>query len=470
MPLEHRAADRFKMNHRNLPYHADTLALFARLRALPHAALLHSSDRRTATGRYDIMTADPLRCVSYDQGVLSIGAKRTATKQPFAALREEFQVDDEASSPHFRTGFIGYFAYALQHTLERLPTGPPDTTGLPMLCGGDYGWSVVTDHVAATTTLWYRADLPASDVKRIERLLATSAADVPHEFFIDARYVSTTDDATYREGFNAIKTYIASGDCYQVNLARHYVAGMSGDQATASWSAYQRLVAIQPAPFGAYLATPFGHIVCLSPERFIRYSGDRIETSPIKGTAPRHTTQALDIASRDRLVDSAKDRAENLMIVDLLRNDLGRICKPGSIRAAALFQVESFANVHHLVSTICGVPRPGIDAWAALAATFPGGSVTGAPKIRAMQIINEFETVGRSVYCGSIGYIDRSGAMDTNIAIRTLAFTPSGVHCWGGGGVVADSVVSLELTEIEQKIGRLLHATAGLGTNRSCSA
>ena len=220
----------------------------------------------------------------------------------------------------------------------------------------------------------------------------------------------------------------------------------------------------------AYLATPFGHIVCLSPERFIRYSGARMETSPIKGTAPRHPTKNLDAASRDRLVESTKDRAENLMIVDLLRNDLGRICKPGSIRATALFQVESFANVHHLVSTISGVPRPAIDAWAALTATFPGGSVTGAPKIRAMEIINELETVGRSIYCGSIGYIDRSGAMDTNIAIRTLAFTPTGVHCWGGGGVVADSIAALELIEIEQKIGRLLHATAGLGTNRSCSA
>lgn len=157
------------------------------------------------------------------------------------------------------------------------------------------------------------------------------------------------------------------------------------------------------------------------------------------------------------------------MIVDLLRNDLGRICTPGSIRAKDLFQVETYANVHHLVSTISGVPRPSIDAWAALRATFPGGSVTGAPKIRAMEIINAVETVGRSIYCGSIGYVDRSGAMETNIAIRTLAFTPTGVHCWGGGGVVADSIASLELAEIDQKIGRLLHTTAGLGAKRVCS-
>lgn len=278
------------------------------------------------------------------------------------------------------------------------------------------------------------------------------------------------DAATYCNAFNTVKRYIAAGDCYQVNLARHYVAGMTGDRAMASWSAYQRLVEVLPAPFGAYLATPFGHIVCLSPERFIRYSGNCIETSPIKGTAPRHTTMALDTASRNHLATSAKDRAENLMIVDLLRNDLGRICTPGSIQATELFQVETFANVHHLVSTIRGVPWPHVDAWAALTATFPGGSVTGAPKIRAMEIINELETVGRSVYCGSIGYIDRSGAMDTNIVIRTLAFTPTGVHCWGGGAVVADSIASVELAEIEQKIGRLLHASAGLGANSSCNA
>ncbi len=208
----------------------------------------------------------------------------------------------------------------------------------------------------------------------------------------------------------------------------------------------------------------------LSLERFISYANGWLETAPIKGTAERHADPALDHASRERLVRSAKDRAENLMIVDLLRNDLGRICTPGSIHATELFRLETFANVHHLVSTIRGAPRPGIDAWAALSAAFPGGSVTGAPKIRAMQIINELETAGRSIYCGSIGDVDRGGAMDTNIAIRTLAFTPSSVHCWGGGGIVADSIADHELREIGHKIERLLHATVNLAANSSCKA
>jgi para-aminobenzoate synthetase component I len=255
-----------------------------------------------------------------------------------------------------------------------------------------------------------------------------------------------------------------------VNLARHYHAGLRGDCASASWVAYQQLANTQPGPFSAYLTTPFGVVVSMSPERFIKFFNYQIETAPIKGTAPRHRDRARDATAKDDLANSAKDRAENLMIVDLLRNDLGRLCVPGTIDASELFTIETFANVHHLVSTIRGIPKSGVDAWAALTAAFPGASVTGAPKIRAMTIINELEPVGRSVYCGSIGYIDDSGAMDSNIAIRTMIFTPAGVHCWGGGGIVADSDATQELAEIESKISRMLQVTAALANNSSWSA
>jgi len=452
-----------------LPYCVDALALFERLRDLPQPVLLHSGDRTSAAGRYDVMAADPIRPVVYQDGELRVGCASTRTEAPFDALPLYFGPNGDRPAEHFRTGFIGYFGYGLQHTLERLPDGPIDVAGLPLICGGDYGWSVVTDHLARTTELWHDANVATPDVQAIVRRLARDPAGPIANFSIGTRFSASMSDREYADAFDSIKTYLIAGDCYQVNLARHYTTSLRGDRHNASWAAYRRLVGLQPAPFEAYLATPYGDVVSLSPERFVRKVGARIETSPIKGTAPRHRDTKRDHASLERLRCSEKDRAENLMIVDLLRNDLGRICRPGSVRVDDLFRVQSFANVHHLVSTIRGETVAGIDAWNMLKAVFPGGSITGAPKIRAMEIINQLEPVARSVYCGSIGWVDRSGSLDTNIAIRTLAFTTSGVHAWGGGGIVADSIAATEMSEIEHKIGRLLQATAGLSASSCCS-
>ncbi len=458
------------MNHLPLPYCVDAPTLFERLCELPHPVLLHSSNRETIRGRYDIVTADPARLVKYKDGVLSVGTQQITTRTPLDALRKYFTPRSREPFDHFRSGFLGYFGYALQETLERLPTAPPDLLGFPALWGGDYRWAVVTDHSTRTTRLWYDTNLSSIYVREIERRLTSQSGRNNSDFTIGSRFVPTMTDSTYRDAFDAIQRYIEQGDCYQVNLARHYAATLRGDRAGAGWAAYKHLVRSHPVPFGAYLSTPYGDIVSISPERFVRYCAGLVETSPIKGTAPRYADAEEDSASADQLQHSAKDRAENVMIVDLLRNDLGRICRPGSIRATRLFGVESFTGVHHLVSTVQGAVRPEIDAWLVLAASFPGGSVTGAPKIRAMQIINELEPVARSVYCGSIGYVDDSGAMDTNIAIRTLAFTPTDVHCWGGGGIVGDSRADAELAEIEHKIGRLLQAVAELGSSSSCRA
>jgi para-aminobenzoate synthetase component I len=436
---------------------------------MPLAVLLHSGKGGRTTGRYDIMAADPIRRIVYDDGTLCIGSLRMPTSQPFDALRDAFAVESGPAEAHFKSGFIGYFGYALQHAVERVPAGADDPACLPALSGADYAWSIVTDHLVRTTTLWYRNTVGAAELRRIKHVLTGEARTI-RSFAIAPRYLSSSSEDTYRAAFARIKNYIDAGDCYQVNLARHYRADLRGDHMSASWAAYRRLAHTQPAPFSAYLTTPFGIIVSMSPERFLKFSECQVETAPIKGTAPRHEDPELDAAARDELANSPKDRAENLMIVDLLRNDLGRLCVPGTIDASDLFAVETFANVHHLVSTIRGVPRSDVDAWAALAAAFPGGSVTGAPKVRAMAIINELEPVGRSVYCGAVGYVDDSGAMDSNIAIRTLVFAPSGVHCWGGGGIVADSDVSQELAEIEFKINRMLQVTAALADSSSWSA
>jgi para-aminobenzoate synthetase component 1 len=264
------------------------------------------------------------------------------------------------------------------------------------------------------------------------------------------------DSGCYHQAFNRIRDYIREGDCYQVNLAQRFQAPCTGDP----WLGYRRLRAINPAPFAAYLNLPFGQVLSSSPERFLEVRGGHVETRPIKGTRPRQSDPAADAAQAGELAACGKDRAENLMIVDLLRNDLGKVCVPGSVETSRLFEVESFANVHHLVSTVTGRLAPGLDAIDLLRAAFPGGSITGAPKLRAMEIIEELEPDRRGVYCGAIGYLGFNGDMDTNIAIRTVVITAGQAHCWAGGGIVADSEWQAEYQECLDKASPMLRLLA----------
>jgi para-aminobenzoate synthetase component 1 len=254
----------------------------------------------------------------------------------------------------------------------------------------------------------------------------------------------------YGRAFDRIKRYITEGDCYQVNLAQRFSAQASGDP----WLAYQALRVMNPAPFSAYLSTPYVQVLSASPERFLRLEDGRVETRPIKGTRPRAGHARLDAELVQELRESVKDRAENLMIVDLLRNDLAKACR--AVRVPKLFDVESYATVHHLVSTVTGVLREGCDAIDLLRGAFPGGSITGAPKVRAMQIIEELEPQRRGVYCGAIGYIGFDGAMDLNIAIRTLVYSRGQIRFWAGGGIVADSSVDDEYQETFDKAAAML--------------
>ncbi|MEO7726326.1 MAG: aminodeoxychorismate synthase component I, partial [Burkholderiales bacterium] len=246
--------------------------------------------------------------------------------------------------------------------------------------------------------------------------------------------------------------YIQAGDCYQINLAQRFAAPATGDP----WLAYQALRVINPAPYAAYLNTPHGQVLSASPERFLKLERRRVETKPIKGTRPRAGHPRVDAELAAELKASAKDRAENVMIVDLLRNDLSKNCEPGSVRVPRLFDVESFATVHHLVSTVTGTLRQGHDALDLLRGCFPGGSITGAPKLRAMQIIEELEPHRRGVYCGAIGYIGCDGNMDLNIAIRTLVYAGGSVRFWAGGGIVADSRLEDEYQETFDKAAAIL--------------
>jgi para-aminobenzoate synthetase component 1 len=261
----------------------------------------------------------------------------------------------------------------------------------------------------------------------------------------------------YAQAFASIQHYLEEGDCYQVNLAQRFCIETSG----SPWQGYLALRRNSAGPFSAYLNTPDAQVLCTSPERFLRVDGESVETRPIKGTRRRDENAAKDRALHDELADSAKDRAENLMIVDLLRNDLGKSCRVGTVRVPELFRVESYATVHHLVSSVTGVLAEGRDGLSLLRDCFPGGSITGAPKLRAMEIIEELEPHRRGIYCGSIGYIGFDGRMDTNIVIRTAIHRNGRLYYSAGGGIVRDSACDEEYQETYDKAAAFLNCFAG---------
>jgi para-aminobenzoate synthetase component 1 len=322
---------------------------------------------------------------------------------------------------------------------------------------------VVVDHHARQTRLVGQGNDPATDEKW-DDLAALFIAPPPpatagHRFSVTSAVTSNMDAQGYRDRFARVQAYIRNGDCYQVNLAQRFSAAAEGDP----WQAYLQLREIGPAPFACYLNTPAGQVLSASPERFLSVRRGRVETRPIKGTRPRSSDPLIDRANAEDLAASLKDRAENLMIVDLLRNDIGKNCAVGSVSADRLFALESYANVHHLVSTVTGVLALGRDSIDLLRGCFPGGSITGAPKLRAMQIIEELEPHRRGVYCGAIGYIAFDGSMDTSIAIRTAVYSHGELRFWAGGGVVADSEADKEYRETWDKASGMLALTERCG-------
>ncbi len=444
-----------------IPYSADGCGLFERIRDLPRAAFLDSSFPHATSGRYDILTADPW---TTDLPNLTQGASEQQCRSFFAALDQFHQEHFDGIQPvspdiPFCGGLLGYLGYDLGKGLHRIPSVlAANPFPAVQLCA--YDWCIVQDHLLQRATL---ISQPRVSSARRRDLLARLRQRDTHrsaDFQLDGGFTSNCSPAEYRDAFERIQAYIQAGDCYQVNLTQCFSADFHGDP----WQAYRALRAVAAAPFAAYLAlVDDAALLCLSPERFLSLQGQRVETSPIKGTRPRYADPQLDALARSELRNSPKDRAENLMIVDLLRNDLGRSCVPGSIHVDRLFDVQSFPTVHHLVSTVSGELRPERAVWDLLRDSFPGGSVTGAPKRRAMEIIAELETHERQVYCGSVLYVSADGRMDSNIAIRSLLCDQGEVRCWGGGGIVADSDWQQEYQECYDKVGKFLSALEQMG-------
>jgi para-aminobenzoate synthetase component 1 len=442
----------------------------AALAALPLVTFLDSAMADPRQGRYAFVAGDPFGCLR------ATGDRVTwnGTPQhgdPFAVLGRlmaRFRVDTIAGLPPFQCGAAGVFSYELATCLERLPRPQRDDLAFPDLSllfhDAVVAFDLIDRRAWVLSTGLPETDPPARRARAIERAAALvhrideaappqrRAACPPHV----TNWRSNFSRAEYERAVARVVEYILAGDIFQANIAQRFTAPLPAD--FDYFGFYRQLRTINPAPFAAYLDHGDFVIASASPERFLQVLDGRVETRPIKGTAPRDPDPDRDARNAAALLASRKDRAENVMIVDLLRNDLSRVCRPGTIEVPQLCGLESFAGVHHLVSAVTGTLSDGRGPVDLIAAAFPGGSITGAPKLRATEIIAEIEQHARGPYCGAIGYLGFDGSMDTSIVIRTAAFRNGTGVVQAGGGVVAASDPAAEYDETLVKARRMFDA------------
>lgn len=434
-----------KVKFNELPYFKDGAEYFTHFAHLPYAVFLDGCQSFDLRERYSIITANPHILITPTASDIF-----SEIRTHLHHLRSSIKIPTVYQYLPFKIGAIGYFSYDLARRYFPIKTQTIDDIALPPVAIGIYYWSLIIDHHEKKT--WVIA-LTDEQLQYVNTQL--SAPPIDESFEILDNFQSNMTFHDYAVAFQKIQYHIRQGDCYQVNLCQRFSTTYRG----SPWKAYQYLRQINPTPLSTYFNLDNNQaILSFSPERFLRIKNNDVETKPIKGTAARFEDLMDDERSAKKLLHSEKDNAENLMIVDLLRNDLGKCCKPGTIHVPKLATLESFPNVHHLVSTVMGQLRNNQDALDVLRHCFPGGSITGAPKLRAMQIIEALELHRRSVYCGSIGYIDIDGNLDCNIAIRTFICDRNQIHCYTGGGIVADSILKNEYEESKMKVERLIHA------------
>ncbi len=424
-------------------------------RDLPGLALLESA-RPGRAGRWSFLVAEPVAVL--------VGSAPGA--DPFAAARAALTRLDRSplppGAPPFAGGLVGHLGYDLGRRLERLPARAIDDQGLPDLRLGLHAWAIAWD--GRDGRAWLAGRAADGDIAGLARALAAVRARAEAAVRVPLRgeptlprlaFRSEIDRATWMARVETIRAAIATGELYQANLARRLVVSFDGDP----WSVFRRLRAGEPAAFTAFVdlgrASPGGPrraVVSASPEPFLALdAAGRVRTDPVKGTRPRGGTREEDRALAAELLASGKDRAENTMIVDVLRNDLGRVCRPGSVRVPRLWRLERTPSVQHLVSTVTGRLAPGRDAFDLLAAAFPGGSITGAPKIRAMELLEELEPVRRGPYCGAALWVDAGGAMGSSILIRTFVADGRRLTLHVGGGITVRSDPAAEWEETRTK-------------------
>ena len=480
--------------------------------------------KQAASSRYDILAISPQATLVFDGQTTRFNSDGFVHKlfgDPLAILQAALPECEKIKKSAYLPGAYGYFSYDLARQYENLPEFAVDDENLPQMAMGIYHVVLVIDHKREKTRLirlgnskaaveveqrWldivlsHQANLVQKEIERVDLsfdsdlngdldgdLSEGSAGDKSQSDDIDRTeelsslgeltlsiledddsYLDSSDTDSagpqeslswpqYQYAFERIREYTEQGDCYQVNLTKRF----STKLASTSWSAYKALRESSPAPYGCYMNLPFAQVLSNSPESFIQCRHRNVVTSPIKGTRPRdHADQEADQAVANELVSSVKDRAENLMIVDLMRNDLSRACELGSVKVPELFTLHSFANVHHLISKVVGRLKKDLHSLDLLRSCFPGGSITGAPKIRAMEIIEELEPNRRGLYCGAIGYVGADGNLETNIAIRTIVVKDGIARYSAGGGLVIDSDVEDEYQELIDKASMMSQAVS----------
>lgn len=442
-----------------MPYVSDSSIYFEAIANDPWSCYLDSGiqddldENISDKSRYDIIVSHPFIKIIADESTVSIeenNLKKITKQNPFNVLEgilANFNIQ-ETSLP-FAGGALGYFSYELsQSSIKK----NKDHVGMPLMMIGIYDWALIVDHQEKTACI--ASHLINKDTKDYLTTLTKKLKSVkPNNqlFKINSNIKSLLNFEAYDLMVNKILSFIKEGDVYQINISNKYIVSCEGN----SWTGYKKLREINRAPFMAYFHFDDFDILCGSPERFIQSHSKRVETRPIKGTEPRDINTIKDKENAEKLLASEKDRAENLMIVDLLRNDLSKNCIPGSVNVKALCELKSYSNVHHLESIIEGVLKPHSTLTKLLKDCFPGGSITGTPKKRSMEIISDLEPHRRDIYCGSIGYIGFNHNMDTNIAIRTLVRKDNNIHFYSGGGIVAQSNSKNEFDEISFKASNI---------------
>lgn len=432
---------------------------------------LDSCESDHVDSRYDIIVWQPaitLTTVDEETSVHFTRNKhtKTTTQDPLLLLQSvqnDFyqHIEVETACLPFLSGAVGYFSYDLGRRFEQLPAQAIKDINIPDMAVGIYSHALVYDKQNKQFSLIAADDKRNELTEFLQSLVNQQITPLLKEqqassFQLNDSWQANISKEQYQDKFEQIQKYLLSGDCYQINLTQRFTSSYQGDE----FDAYQALRAANRAPFSAFIRLEDCSILSISPERFIKLSNNKVQSKPIKGTKPRSPDKDIDDFNAKALQSSEKDQAENLMIVDLLRNDISKVCQPGTVVVPKLFDIESFPAVHHLVSTVEGKLESKFTACDLLRASFPGGSITGAPKIRAMEIIDELEPQRRSVYCGSIGYISACGNMDSSITIRTLVCEKLGtnkkIHCWAGGGIVADSELDAEYQESFDKVNKIL--------------
>jgi len=450
--------------------------LFSSFRSRPYPFFLDSALKDRRLGRFSFLGCEPFLVFKSKRDSVTLewagGETERFRADPFFALKDIFERygrEDPGKPAPFPAGGVGYLSYDMKDFIEDLPDAASGDLGLPDCVMGFYDTVVIHDNFSDSVYI-SSCGLPFSGAKgrrKASERLAKFKAMTKEKFSAVAarapsrgaagRIASNFSRPAYIDAVKRAKAYIKKGDIYQVNLSQRFRAGLDTDPADL----YYELRKASPAPFAAYLGFGDFAVLSSSPERFLLKRGRYVETRPIKGTRPRGRDAAGDAAMERELAGSVKDNAEHIMIVDLERNDLGKVCDYGSVMLAGDAAVERYANVFHLVSTVSGTLKKGVGPIDCLRAAFPGGSITGAPKVRSMEIIEELEPVKRSVYTGAIGYISFGGGMDMSIAIRTLIVKGGAAYFSVGGGIVADSDPEAEYQETLDKAAGILRALGG---------